>query len=88
MGKKKLSTDPRVVATHKALLSDVKPWYEALDEAVERQFPDLISNTYLTTKGYNTAVKFRHGDQKVTPKLHRALSNFIAGFMACERSYQ
>ena len=77
---------PVVVTTHKVPSPD-KPWYEALDEAVERQFPNLRSNTYLTTKGFATAVTVKESDERLMPRQHRVVSAFIQGFMACERSY-
>lgn len=89
MGKKDQKRKPQgavVVASHKPL-SQGKPWNEALDEAIERQFPNVRANTYLSTKGYNTTIAMKDVDERLMPRQHRVISAFIAGFMACERSY-
>lgn len=77
---------PVTVASHKPLPQD-KPWYEALDTAIERQFPNVRANTYLSTKGYCTSIAMKDQDERLMPRQHRVISAFIAGFMACERSY-
>ena len=77
---------PVIIASHKPL-PQVKPWYEELDAALERQFPNLRANTYLTVKGYATSVTTRDDGERLMPRQHRVVSAFIAGFMACERSY-
>lgn len=86
MGKK--SENPRkVVASFKALPAG-RHWTEYLDEAVERQFPGIAASTTMTAKGYQVTVWWKDKtDRAITPKLHRAVQQFVAGFMACERSY-
>lgn len=89
MGKKDQKRKPQgavVVASHKPLPQG-KPWNEALDEAIERQFPNVRANTYLSTKGYNTTIAMKDVNECLMPRQHRVISAFIAGFMACERSY-
>lgn len=76
-----------VVASHKPLPEDL-PWYEVLDQAVERQFPNLRSHTSPTARGYNTSVTTKDPGERLMPRQHRVVSAFIAGFMANERSYQ
>lgn len=83
---KRKDQGPVIVATHKVLPPE-KPWYEVLDAVVERQFPNLRSNTYLTTKGFATAVTMKDANERLMPRQHRVVSAFIQGFMACERSY-
>lgn len=89
MGKKDQKRKPQgavVVASHKPLRQE-QPWHEALDEAIERQFPNVRANTYLSTKGYNTTIAMKDVDERLMPRQHRVITAFIAGFMACERSY-
>lgn len=89
MGKKDQKRKPQgpvIVASHKPL-PQVKPWYEELDAALERQFPNLRANTYLSTKGFVTSIAMKDQDERLMPRQHRVISAFIAGFMACERSY-
>lgn len=77
---------PVVVASHKPLPQD-KPWYEVLDAAIELQFPNVRANTYLSTKGFRTSIVMKDPDERLMPRQHRLISAFVAGFMACERSY-
>lgn len=89
MGKKDQKRRPQgpvVVASHKPLPQD-KPWHEVLDAAIERQFPNVRANTYLSTKGFMTSIAMKDPDERLMPRQHRLISAFIAGFMACERSY-
>lgn len=88
-GKKDQKRKPQgavAVATHKPLPPQ-ETWCEVLDAAIERQFPNLRANTYLSTKGYVTTVTTRDADERLMPRQHRVVSAFVAGFMACERSY-
>ncbi len=77
---------PVIVASHK-LLPQEKPWYEVLDATIERQFPNVRANTYLSAKGFVTSIAMKDPDERLMPRQHRVVSAFIAGFMACERSY-
>lgn len=77
---------PVAITSHKALPAE-KPWFEALDEALERQFPNLRASTYLSTKGYVTSVAMKDETERLMPRQHRVVTAFVAGFMACERSY-
>ena len=89
MGKKDQKRKPQgpvIVASHKPLPQE-KPWYEVLDTAIERQFPNVRANTYLSTKGFTTSITMKDQDERLMPRQHRVISAFIAGFMACERSY-
>lgn len=89
MGKKDQKRKPQgavIVATHKMPRPD-KPWYEFLDEAVERQFPNVRASTHLTTKGFATTITMKDPDERLMPRQHRVVSAFIQGFMACERTY-
>jgi len=77
---------PVVMVSHKPLPQE-KPWYEVLDMAIEQQFPSVRANTYLSTKGYCTFIAMKDQNERLTPRQRRVISAFIAGFMACERSY-
>lgn len=77
---------PVTIMTHRALPATT-PWYEVLDRAIETQFPNLRASTVMTARGYNTNVTTKNPDDRLMPRQHRVVSAFIAGFMACERSY-
>ena len=76
-----------IVATHKARAADKKEWHDYLDEAVERMFGNVKCTTDVTAKGYATRIEMRSGG-KLMPALHKRITAFIKGWMACEESYQ
>lgn len=83
---KKPGTGPRIVASIKPL-PPTPYWTEVLDEELEKQFPTITARTVMTAKGYKVMVELREGGA-VTPKLYRAINQFVAGFVACERSFR
>lgn len=83
---KKRSGESRVVVSLRPLPPTIH-WSEVLDEAIEKQFPTVTASTVMTAKGHNVTVRLRDGSP-LMPKLHRAIGNFVQGFLACERSYR
>src|SRR3546814_11408371 len=75
-----------IVASHRPLPQE-KPRYEVLDTAIERQFPNVRANTYLSTKGYCTSISMKDQDERLMPRTSTVVSAFIPGFMAFVRSY-
>ncbi len=83
---KKIKPALPIVAHHRER-EQVKQWHEYLDEAVMRKFNGVICATYPTAKGHATHVGMKDGG-KMLPALNKRVTAFIAGFMACEETYQ